>query len=167
MNKFATVAAGALMLSAVGCTGTSAKSPNASRPVDEGRAMKIIASAVQKAGFEPAAPHMVSINGGTKLRMDIAVQGHKFGFVYLSPEDVRALKGDVLAHKPKNAGNDLVVKLGDGDDADARVVLLYSDDYMFDDLTGPEHERTAIAAEGKLARDARDFLFIAKKNTWP
>ncbi len=109
---------------------------------------------------------MISLSGGTQVRLDVGVQGRELGFVYLTAADVRDLEDDPLAERP-NAGNELIVRTGQGDDEKLHVVVLYATDYLYDDNVGEEHEATAITAENKLDRDARDFIVIAQKNHWP
>ena len=56
---------------------------------------------------------------------------------------------------------------GIGTDSDARILLLYDTDYLYDDDVGEEHEETTLTAELKLRRDVRDFLVRAHAEKWP
>ena len=56
---------------------------------------------------------------------------------------------------------------GVGEDASARVILLYADDYRYDGDQGNDRESSSIAAERKLARDVRDFIVQAQAQKWP
>jgi hypothetical protein len=150
----------------VGCGPPAARAPNPTRPVDEGRALKLIAEALHQEGFTPLAPRPIRLSGGTTVRLDVGVEGKKLGFVYLTAADVRELGSDPLAQRP-NVGDELIVRAGERDDADFHVVVLYETDYLYDDNVGEEHEATAITAENKLDRDTRDFIVIARKNSWP
>lgn len=160
------VAASALILSTIGCGPPAAKAPNPTRPIDEGRALKLIAQSVRAEGFEALPPRMVKLSGGTQVRLDVGVNGREFGFVYLTASDIQSLGKDPLATRP-DTGNELIVRSGEGEDDKLHVVILYASDYKYDDNIGEDHEATAITAENKLDRDARDFLMIAQKNHWP
>ena len=109
---------------------------------------------------------MVTLSGGTQVRLDVGVQGRQLGFVYLTASDVRQLGADPLAKRPAE-GNELIVRAGEGEDENMHIVILYATDYLYDDNVGEDHEATAITAENKLDRDTRDFIVIAKKNNWP
>ncbi|MFW5741613.1 MAG: hypothetical protein ACOC1F_14780 [Myxococcota bacterium] len=159
-------AAAGLALAVLGCGPPEAKAPNPTRPIDEGRAVKLIAQALQAQGLEPLPPRMVTLAGGTQVRLDVGVQGREIGFVYLTAADVRALGDDPIATRP-NVGSELIVRTGEGEDEKLHAVILYATDYLYDDNVGEEHEATAITAENKLDRDARDFMMIARKNHWP
>jgi len=41
-------------------------------------------------------------------------------------------------------------------------VLLYQDNYRYDDLAGDVHEQTTITCERQLTRDVRDFVTHAR-----
>ena len=155
-----------LGVAGVGCGPPAARGPNATRPVDEGRALNLIAQAVHDEGMTPLPPRTVTLSGGTKVRLDVGVEGQKLGFVYLTAADVRELGSDPLAKRPAG-GNELIVRGGAGDDDGFHVVMLYATDYLYDDNVGEDHEATAITAENKLDRDTRDFIVIARKNNWP
>lgn len=163
-----TVAVVAVGLAAglLGCGPSEARAPNPTRPIDEGRAVKLIAQSLRAEGLEALPPRMVTLSGGTKVRLDVGVQGRELGFVYLTASDVRNLKDDPLAMRPE-VGSELIVRRGEGDDEKLHVVVLYATDYLYDDNVGEEHQATAITAENKLDRDARDFIVIARKNHWP
>jgi hypothetical protein len=64
-------------------------------------------------------------------------------------------------------GDALQLVRGADNEADARILLLYDEDYLYDDHIGTEHEETTITAEKKLARDVRDFLVRAHSERWP
>ena len=49
-----------------------------------------------------------------------------------------------------------------GDDGETHVLLLFQQNYTYDDLTGEAHEKTSITAEQALTRDVRDFLVHAR-----
>ena len=151
-------------LAAAGCASREAKAPTPKRPIDEGRAVKLIAAAVADAGFEPAPGRPVKMTSGKTVHLDVTVKDRKFAFVYLTSADLKDLKGDELA--THESSDDLVVRTGDGADADVHFVVLYARDYVYDDQVGEAHEATTITAENKLDRDARDFITIVKKQGW-
>ena len=154
-----------LALAAAGCGTPEAKAPSPKRPIDEGRAVKLIAAAVRDAGFEPEPGRTITMTSGKKIQLDVTVKDHRFGFAYLTASDLKELKGDPIADKD-GSGDDLIVRTGDGDDADVHFVVLYAKDYVFDDNVGEAHEATTITAENKLDRDTRDFIMIVKKQGW-
>ena len=49
-----------------------------------------------------------------------------------------------------------------GADGETHVVLLYQQNYLYDDLAGEAHEQTTITAESALARDVQDFVTYAR-----
>ena len=155
------------LLTAWGCSGPGAKAPNPSRPVDEGRAMKIIAQALQSEGISPAEARDVELIGGKSLRLDVAAQGRKIGVVYLTANDRVQLGSHPLASVAASSGGDLHVETGAKQDSDTYFVILRAEDYTCDDLVGDKHESSNIAAENKLERDVRDFAVLARKHKWP
>ncbi|MCU0691994.1 MAG: hypothetical protein MUF54_11380 [Polyangiaceae bacterium] len=148
------------------CESPTAKAPTPKRSMDEGRALNIIAQAIRAEGLTPEPPREVTLAGGTRVRMDVGVADKKIGFVYLTDMDARELGNAPVAQKP-HARDDLSIRLGTGSDEGVHVVVLFANDYLYDDNAGEEHEATAITAESKLDRDARDFVAIARKSHWP
>ena len=84
-----------------------------------------------------------------------------------------------LLSKDKNFSEDDAKKLGDaipsanrkderlrlvrsGDDGETRIVLLYQDNYLYDDLAGEGHSQTTISCERALTRDVQDFITHAR-----
>ena len=47
------------------------------------------------------------------------------------------------------------------------ILVLFADDYQYDDLAGESHESTNITAENRLTRDVRDFLVQARSKKLP
>jgi hypothetical protein len=148
------------------CGPPQAREPNPTRAIDEGRAIKLIAQSLSNEGLSPLAPRSVSLSGGTKVRLDVGVDGHKLGIVYLTASDIDELGKDELAQRPAS-GDQLIIRTGSGQDTDMHIVILYASDYGYDDNVGADREATAITAENKLDRDVRDFVIIARKNHWP
>ncbi|PIE06221.1 MAG: hypothetical protein CSA75_00645 [Sorangium cellulosum] len=165
-SRWLAVVISAMVVSLSSCGPSTAKAPNPTRPIDEGRAVKLIAQVLSTDRLDALPPRMITLSGGTKVRLDVGVKGRNLGFIYLTSSDVLELGDDPLAKRP-TTGDALIVRRGKGEDANLHVVVLYASDYLYDDNVGSHHEATAITAENKLNRDARDFLVIAQKNHWP
>src|SRR5258706_5779730 len=148
------------------CAGQEAKQPNPMRSIDERRAIPIIAQAYQDSGQNPSEGRDIRLTTGKTLHVDVGTAGRKYGVAYLTTGDLSVLdaKADLPPHTP---GGDLPVVQGAGQDADAVVLLLFAQDYQYDDLAGEQHESTTITAEKKLARDVRDFLVQARARNLP
>jgi hypothetical protein len=83
-------------LGAMGCGPPEAKAPNPTRPLDERRAIEVIRRAIAREGTQPAAGRDVQLAGnGKTIRIDVGVQGHEFGVVYVTDEDAQKL-GDAI-----------------------------------------------------------------------
>ena len=135
------------------------RAPNPTRTLDERRAIEVIRRAVVDEGARPAAARDVPLDGGKTLHIDVSIEGHEFGIVYVSLEDAEKL-GDTIP-KP-NKQNESLRLFRAGSDGETRLVLLYQDNYIYDDLVGEVHEQTTITAERALSRDVRDFITHAK-----
>ncbi len=145
---------------ALGCTPEPAKVPNPTRTLDERRAIEIIRNAIVAEGLRPAPGHDDTLTAGSKpLRIDVGVEGKKFGIVYISDEDRSAL-GDAI--QPPNKKDEKLRLSHAGADGTTRIVLLYQTNYRYDDLVGEGHEQTTITCESELARDTRDFVTYAR-----
>jgi hypothetical protein len=151
-----------LGLTAMGCGGPDARAPIPTRPIDEGRADKIIAEALQKEGLEPSGPKKLTY-GGKEITVDVMVAGKRLGVVYLSPNDLTQLGDNALAKKKQAAGDPLSIFPGTVEGTGIHFVVLYCSDYVYDDNVGASHEATTITAENKLDRDVRDFVMIARR----
>lgn len=160
------IALGMSVASPLSCSPSRAREPNAMRPIDEGRAIKLIAETLHNQGLTPLPPRDVQLSDGVQVRMDVEVQGRKLGVVYLTAADVEKLNNHSLATRPTKDDR-LIIRNGTMADSDMHVVVLYASDYSYDDNVGQEHEATAVTAENKLERDVRDFVIIANKNHWP
>jgi hypothetical protein len=144
------------------CGPPNAKTALAKRPIDEGRAAKIIAESLQKEGLQAAGPKVITI-AGKKLTLDVTIDGKKYAVVYLSPNDQVELGDSSITKKKQLPGDPLRIETGSSDDGMYHFVVLYATDYQYDDNEGHEHEATVITAEGKLDRDVRDFVMIARR----
>ncbi len=147
-----------------GCAPEAAKAPNPTRPLDERRALEVIRRAVKTEGADPAPGRDEPLAGTTKtLHIDVGVQGHAYGIAYITSEDAKAL-GDALPAPNKKDESLRLVRAGA--DGETHVVLLYQQNYLYDDLTGSAHEQTTISAESALARDAQDFVTHARSQKY-
>ncbi len=89
----------------------------------------------------------------------MGVAGHAYGVAYISQEDADALAGAIPAANKKDEKLKLVRV---GADGETRVVLLFAQNYLYDDQLGEAHEQTTITAESSLARDVQDFITYAR-----
>lgn len=144
-------------LGLIGCGPEPVKAPNPTRTLDERRALEVIRRAVAMEGEQPAAAREVELRAGKPLRVDVSIDGHEFGIAYISAEDADKL-GDAIVNKK---GDNLQLERV-GPEGDVRILLLFQEDYVYDDLAGESHEMTTITAERALTRDVRDFITGAK-----
>jgi hypothetical protein len=151
----------ASVLLAFSCAGGAAHAPNATRPIEETRAVHVIAASVRSAGERPLAGGTVLLASGRSIHVDVAVERHRYGVAYLTAGDLASMvpSEDLPPHMPDG---DLPIVQGSGPDHDAVVLVLFADDYLQDDLAGDRHEMTTITAENKIHRDVRDFLTQAR-----
>jgi hypothetical protein len=149
-----------------GCKAPEAKAPGTpTQPLDEKRALAVIAQAYRDAGAVAAAGRPVRLATGKSLRVDVGTEGRRYGIAYLTGADQSLLDpADLPPHTP---GGDLPVVQGAGADVDTVVLVLFADDYQYDDFLGTDREAPGIAAEKKLARDVRDFLAQARLRKLP
>ena len=144
-----------------GCEPPPVKAPNPTRTLDERRAIEIIRRAIQAEGMAPAPARDETLSeSGKVIRVDVSIDGKKFGIVYVSDEDKSALGDAIPAPNQKNEALKLK-SIGEGDDK-VRLVLLYQTNYRYDDLVGEGHEQTTITSEKALERDVRDFVTHAR-----
>ncbi len=150
----------------VGCGTPEAKAPHPTQPLDERRALAVIAQAYTGTGAVATDGRTIRLATGRSIRVDVGTEGRRYGVAYLTAADLAALdrKADLPPHLP---GGDLPVVQGTGTDVDAVVLVLFAEDYPYDDFVGTEREASGIAAERKLARDVRDFLAQAKLRKLP
>lgn len=151
---------------ASGCAAPEAKAPTTpTQPLDEKRALAVITQAYRDAGAVAAAGRPVRLATGKSLRVDVGTEGRRYGVAYLTGSDQALLEqADLPPHTP---GGDLPVVQGAGADVDAVILVLFADDYQYDDFLGTGREAPGIAAERKLARDVRDFLAQARLRKLP
>jgi hypothetical protein len=144
---------------AAACGPEEVRAPNATRSLDERRAIEVIRRAVVEEGVRPAPARDVELRTGKTLHVDVGIEGHEYGIAYISDDDAEKL-GDGI--KPPNKPDEKLNLERVGPDSEVRVVLLYQTNYRYDDLAGESHEMTTITAERALARDVRDFVTHAK-----
>jgi hypothetical protein len=158
-NRRAIGRIGALMiglaLAALGCGPGDVKAPNPTRPLAERRALEVIAKAIQDEGDRPGPGRDVKLVNGKDLHIDVGVDGHDYGVSYITTDDAQRL-GDAIP--PRNKKDERLRIARAGADGDTRVVILYQENYLYDDLAGEVHEQTTITAERQLTRDVQDFI---------
>lgn len=154
--------ASALALGA--CDPGPARSANPTKPLDERRAIEVIRRAIALENAKPAGGREVTLMAsGKPLQIDVGVEGHEYGIAYITSEDAEKL-GDAIP--PKNGQDEKLRLARVGAEGEVRVVLLYQDNYRFDDLVGETHEQTTITAERLLTRDVQDFITHAKTQNY-
>jgi hypothetical protein len=153
--------ASALLAILASCATEPPRRPNVLHPVDTHRALDLIGGVFDEAGLtvEKGRPEIVNARS---LTVDEAAKGHKYGIAFLT-RDAQLSLGDALPNHDANPDALVVVDSDSGD----RILVLFERDYLTDDLEGPAHSATSIAAEVKIQRDARDFLRNAVRDKWP
>jgi hypothetical protein len=149
-----------------GCATPEPKPPKPTQPLDERRALHVITQAYRDAGATASDGRSLRLATGRSLRVDVGTAGRRYGIAYLTGADQALLEADkdLPPHAP---GGDLPVVQGTGQDVDAVILVLFAEDYQYDDFLGTEREASGIAAERKLARDVRDFLTQARLRKLP
>ena len=147
---------------AIGCAVPAPKAPIPKRPIEEGRAERIIGQSIQKEGLEPGPPRTITY-GGKMIVLDVTINHRRLGIAYLTPMDVDNLGHSSLAYSKNEQGDPLRIETVSDADGEMHFVVLYATDYSYDDTEGAQHEATVITAENKLDRDVRDFINIAAR----
>lgn len=148
------------------CAAPEPRPRNPSRPLDERRAVEIIIQAFYDERDRPVPGQPVTLAPNKRLKVDVAAEGRRFGVAYVTAQE-RAELGDALPPRDPSMGDALQLVTGLGAEGDARVLLLYDSDYLYDDHVGAERRASTVAAELKLRRDVRDFLVRAHAENWP
>ena len=124
----------------------------------------MIRRAVKSEGVEPAAGRDEKVAGSSKsIHLDVGVQGKRYGMAFVTTEDALALGESIPAANRKDEKLKLVPA---GDDGRIHVLLLFQQNYLYDDLAGAAHEQTTITCEAALARDVRDFVTYARSKSF-
>jgi hypothetical protein len=150
----------ALIVGLFGCEPGEAKAPNPTRPLAESRAVEVIRRAMRNEHADPA-PGRDEPLAGKSIHLDVGVAGHSYGVAYISQEDATALAGAI---PPPNKKDEKLKLVHAGSDGETRIVLLFEQNYLYDDQAGDVHEQTTITAEGSLARDVQDFITYARSH---
>ena len=161
------LAIASLLLLVSGCAGQEAKHPNPMRPIDERRAIPIIAQAFADSDQAATEGRDIKLATGKMLHVDVGTSGHKYwGRLHDHRRHLGARRQDRLT--PPRGGQHrsshryrVRPRCGCGR---ARPL---ADDYQYDDSAGEQHESTTITAEKKLTRDVRDFLVQARSKNLP
>jgi hypothetical protein len=128
--------------------------------------VEIIIQAFQDERDRPVPGQPVTLAPNKRLKVDVGAEGRRFGVAYVTAQE-RIELDDALPPRDPSMGDALQLVSGIGVEGDARVLLLYDSDYLYDDHVGEEHEETTVTAELKLRRDVRDFLVRAHAEKWP
>jgi hypothetical protein len=160
-----------LALSGTVCASTACgapppRAPNPTRPIDERRAVQVIAQAFNDERTQAVAGRRVEIRDGKVLEVDVGALGRKYGVAYVTAGERQSL-GASLPRPEPGMEDALHLVRGTGEDRDAKILVLHDTNYMYDDQVGTEHEATIVTAERKLARDVRDFVVRARSENWP
>jgi hypothetical protein len=147
---------------ALACGGPPPRTANPARPLEERRAVEVIAEVFREENEGPIAGNDVSLSLQGRLLIDVQAAGKRFGVAYVTGKE-RSELGRALPARDPNMGDALQLVSGLGTDGDARVCVLYDTDYLYDDQVGEAHEKSTMTAELKLRRDVRDFLVIAHR----
>jgi hypothetical protein len=148
------------------CSSPPPRAANPTRALDERRALQVIATAFRDERDAPAPGRTIELALGKVLEVDVAAEGRRYGVAYITPTERQRL-GPALPPRNPSMGDALQLVRGTGADGEARVLVLYDTDYLYDDFIGTEREATTVTAERKLARDVRDFLVRAHAEGWP
>ncbi len=148
------------------CAGPPPRSALPALPLEEIRAVQVIAAAFASEGEPPIAGKSVELDTNKVLQIDVQAKEHKFAVAYLTQSE-RAALGNALPPRDPAMPDALQLVSGAGEHADVRVLVLYDYDYMYDDHLGGLHNASTVTAERKLERDVRDFLVRAHAEAWP
>lgn len=155
-----------LVLALLACAGPPPKTANPTRPLDERRAVEVIARAFRAERDQPVPGNPIALSEGKTLNVDVVSSGRKYGVAYVTENERRDL-AEALPARDASLGDALQLVRGMGDDAEATVLVLHDTDYIYDDHVGTERESSSVTAERKLERDVRDFVVRAHAERWP
>jgi hypothetical protein len=156
----------AAALLALACGGPPPRTVNASRPLEERRAIELIIEAFRDEHDRGVPGGNLALGGSQTLHIDVTGQDRKYGVAYVTAGERIAL-GATLPPRDPAMGDALQLVSGLGADGDARILVLQDSDYVFDEHVGETHDGSSLTAELKLKRDVHDFLVRAHKEKWP
>src|SRR5690606_41117594 len=104
-------------------------------PRDEQRAIRVIIRAFHDQNDAPVPGRQVELPTGKPLKIDVGSQGRKYGVSYVTGGE-RIQLGSALPPRNPAMGDALQLVRGTGPDADARILILYDEDYLYDDHVG-------------------------------
>jgi hypothetical protein len=149
---------------AAGCGGgQQAAAPLETRPLEENKALEIVAADITERGFRPAPPVKVELGNQAWLECDIAVDGEKIAIEYLTDQDRR----QAVDIPPPAPGSRLHVVPGrlepaqPGLPGDPVYVFLIDDRkyvYQYNPTSDRRADVTVAEVEDRLRRDLADFL---------
>ena len=147
------------------CAHPQPRHPHSAQPIDEARALAIIARVLQEADEAPAEGRDIRLPTGKALHVDVGTSNHKYGIAYLTESDRAELEAKIDL-PPRASGNDFWITQGVGSDADAVILLLDAADYQYDD-SAAEPEAAALLVERRLAHDVQEFVNIVRAKKLP
>jgi hypothetical protein len=158
------LASAGLVLLAAACAAPPAKSPNETRPLDEGRARELIANAIATDGATATGPRLVSLPRDKQLLVDIGVSGKRHAIAFITGTERGELGSSVPAH---DVGSTALQLVRDTKDRDTRILILHDLAYMTDEQAGEQRAVSSVVVERRLQRDVLDFLAEARRQSWP
>jgi hypothetical protein len=156
----------AATLFSLACSGPPPRTVNATRPLDERRAIELIIEAFRDEHDRAVPGGNLTLSDTQTLHVDVNGQDRKYGVAYVTAAERIAL-GATLPPRDPAMGDALQLVKGLGADDEARVLVLQDTDYVYDDHVGEADEASSLTAEIKLKRDVHDFLVRAHKEKWP
>jgi hypothetical protein len=137
------------------CSSPPPRAANPTRALDERRAVQVIATAFRDERDAPQPGTPIQLTGTQQLEVDVRARDRKYGVAYVTSAERRRLSSALPPRNP-SMGDALQLVRGSGSDGDARILVLYDTDYLYDDHVGTEREG-----------DVRDFLVRAHTEGWP
>ncbi len=157
--------AGALLATTLGCSQPLPARAARPTPISDEAAVSLIASVVVEQGARAERGVPQPLANGAVLPVDVGVEGRRLGVALLSETERQRLVQALprLAERDEEA---LFVVQGRATDPYARVLVLQARNYLSDPSDAAERQLAWQAAEGRLARDVRDFFFQASARGW-
>ena len=106
----------------------------------------IIAAGYRDSGENPSEGRDITLPTGKSLHVDVGTVGRKYGVAYLTAGGSRGARRQARSPAP-SAQRRFAYRPRGGADSGAVILVLFADDYQYDDLAGESHESTNITAE--------------------
>lgn len=154
----------AVMLAGLACSGSQHRyGDSATRPLEEVRAERVIADALQSQGMRAEMHRRIRVTGRREIESDFTLAGTRHGIEYMSAGD-RATLGSAI---PTRARPDaLRVIAGVEGDQGADLLLLDDQDYVYEpdpDRAGPDRP-SVMEVEDRLRRVIVDYVSWLRAN---